>query len=213
MMVMMLAMMKMMMLLMIMMLMLMVMMTPVLILIIMVMLIMTMTIPTPVMIPTMLTMMRVLIMLNRGGEDKDDDDGDDVDEGHDKLKPTTKIHNNAEDDVVHNDNDVYLHVMNHHDEDDAAVRNDSEDRLNCSCRRGAHILVYGCRTAGGGSQKSDGSTRVELYVPPPLGPWTLGHFRIGRAWFWYNMLCSTYVELCTRRWEQDLVGPGPLLRP
>ena len=64
------------------------------------------------------------------------------------LKPTMKIHNNAEDDVVHNDNDVYLHMMNHHDEDDTAVRNDSEDCLNCSCRRGAHILVYTCRTAG-----------------------------------------------------------------
>ena len=47
------------------------------------------------------------------------------------MKPTMKIHNNAEDDVVHNDNDVYLHMMSSDDEDDAAVRNDNEDCVNC----------------------------------------------------------------------------------
>ena len=42
-----------------------------------------------------------------------------------------KIHNNDEDDVVHNENDVSLHMMSNDDEDDAAVRNDNEDCLNC----------------------------------------------------------------------------------
>ena len=48
------------------------------------------------------------------------------------MKPTMKIHKNAEDDAVHNDNDVYLHMMTNDDEDDAAVRNDNEDCLNGS---------------------------------------------------------------------------------
>ena len=43
-----------------------------------------------------------------------------------------KIHNNDEDDVVHNENDVSLHMMSNDDEDDAAVRHDNEDCLNCS---------------------------------------------------------------------------------
>ena len=104
------------------------------------------------------------------------------------LKPTMKIHNNAEDDVVHNDNDVYLHMMNHHDEDDTAVRNDSEDCLNCSCRRGAHILVYARRTAGGGFPEERRFYTSRTLCGPDAGrvdPRVLPH----RAWYSSGTTC------------------------